>query len=315
MTPALNRPSDTPRWLLTGATGFLGRHVARALDCRGHVTGLTRSPARPDDVKGDLSDPASLRDALRSARPDVVIHMAGATPPASPSDFYRANTLGTLHLLDALQALDRRVRLVLVGSAAELGPVDVESLPVGEDHPAHPVEPYGLSKWLALQAAFQPRPGVDVVAARVFNPIGPGVPESQALGRFAALLARAQGKAASITVGDLTPKRDFVDARDVARGLVDLAEFGTPGRLYHIGTGQSHSVGEGLDALIRLSGLDVEVRIDPDLARRRGVADSRADISRIVAETGWTPTIPWEQSLSDLWDEMLLRLTKPGPLV
>ncbi len=123
------------------------------------------------------------------------------------------------------------------------------------------------------------------------------MPTSQALGRFAAILARADGPI-SLTVGDLSPRRDFIDARDVAEALVSLATGARPG-LYHVGTGESRSIGEGLDALIRLSGRSVQVEIDG--SRPSGATDSRADIRRIRAEVKWSPRIPFERSVADLW--------------
>jgi len=293
----------TPVWLVTGGSGFLGRHVLAAL--RGTETLATgrRCPdGWPPDrfIVGDLEEPESVARAVASARPDVVVHAAGRTPPGGPSLFYRSNTLATLHLLDALKALGRPVRVVLAGSAAELGPVGVESLPVGEDFPCRPADAYGLSKHLAACAGLAARSPLEVVAARVFNPVGPGHPANQAFGRFAAMIL--QNAPGGLVVGDLDARRDFVDVRDVARALVALGERGRAGLAYHVGTGASHRVGDGLAHLIRRSGREVAVRVDPALASSPGPRDSRADVRRIVGHTGWRPEIPWEQSLDDLWD-------------
>jgi GDP-4-dehydro-6-deoxy-D-mannose reductase len=240
--------------------------------------------------------------AIAATAPDFVIHLAGQTPPAEASAYYHANTLATLHLLDALRALGRPVRVVLVGSAAELGPIEREDLPVGEDFPCRPASGYGLSKWLATLAGLAARPPLEVVVARVFNPIGPGLPVSQAFGRFAAELAAAGPEPLRLTVGDLDARRDFVDARDVARALLVLAEQGRVGRLYHVGTGRSLRVGDGLEHLIALCGRQVVLEVSTALAGVRGPADVRADIGRIMTETDWRPEIGWEQSLAVLWD-------------
>jgi GDP-4-dehydro-6-deoxy-D-mannose reductase len=169
-----------------------------------------------------------------------------------------------------------------------------------------------VSKDLASRAGLSSGPPLEVVVARVFNPTGPGSPPSQAFGRFAArLLDPAPGP---LLVGDLDTRRDFVDARDVARALVALAELGTPGRVYHVGTGVSRRVGEGLQRLLLRSGRSLEVRADPALASTSGPGDSRADTRRIVAETGWRPEIPFETSLDDLWDEAASRARALLPL-
>jgi nucleoside-diphosphate-sugar epimerase len=191
---------------------------------------------------------------------------------------------------------------VLVGSAAELGPVPVQSLPVGEDYPCRPRDPYGLSKWLATSAGLAASPPLEVAIARVFNPVGPGLPTSQALGRFAQALATGSGPI-RLTVGDLDARRDFIDVRDVARAVIALVRDGHPGRVYHVGSGRSQRVGDGLDWLISASGREVRVEVDPGRLRSPGPADSRADIRRIAEEVGWSSEISWEASLRDLWKD------------
>jgi nucleoside-diphosphate-sugar epimerase len=297
-----------PVWLVTGGSGFLGRHLLAALVARpagAEVVALgRRAPSGwpPHSfVRADLDDRPGLTRAVAALAPAVVFHMAGRTPPADPVHFFHSNTRAAVHLLDALRALDRPVRVVLAGSAAELGPVPVEDLPAGEDHPCRPADAYGLSKWFAAAFGLRQPPPLEVVAARIFNPIGPGLPPTQALGRFAAELAKAGPDPLRLAVGDLEPRRDFIDARDVADALHALALRGRPGLVYHVGTGRSRRVGDGLERLIRLSGRRVEVVARPD--GRRGPMDSRADVRRIADHTGWTPRISWEQSLADLWDE------------
>ncbi len=297
-----------PVWAVTGGSGFLGRHLLARLgaDSPPGVEVVAIGRTCPPELAGsghreaDLDDPAALLRTLDEVRPEVVFHLAGRTPPGLASDFYRTNTLGTLHLLDALKAIARPVRVVMAGSAAELGPVPPEALPVGEAHPCRPADPYGLSKYLATAAALAARGPLDVVVARVFNPIGPGMPDSQALGRFARRLAAGEGPI-RLAVGDLEARRDFVDARDVAEALLKLAVLAEGGQVYHVGTGRSHRVGEGLDRLIELSGREVTVEADPTFAGGRGPADSRADVRRIAGDTGWVARTPWVESLRDLW--------------
>jgi nucleoside-diphosphate-sugar epimerase len=306
-------------WLVTGGTGFLGRHILRALTATGSADGEVVALGRrcPPGwarrfVHADLEQPEAVARAVRLVRPEVVIHAAGRTPPGTPGEFERVNVRATLHLLDALARAGRPTRVVLVGSAAELGPVDPADLPVNEEHPCQPADAYAWSKRLATLAGLMAPPPVEVMIARVFNPVGPGLPATQALGQFTArLLDPAPGP---LVVGDLDVRRDFVDVRDVARALVALAWSGRPGRVYHVGTGVSHRVGDGLERLIRRSGRSIEVRVDPARAAARGARDSRADNRRIVADTDWRPAIGWEQSLDDLWDEAAARPRVALPL-
>jgi nucleoside-diphosphate-sugar epimerase len=300
-------------WLITGATGFVGSHVVRALldgveeslnfENKLIVLGRHCPEGWPADafVAADLNDANHLSAAIEGINPDFVIHTAGQTPPATDEELYRANFWATIHLLGALRSLRRQVRTVLSGSAAELGPVEPGALPVNESHACSPTDAYGRSKLLATLGGLSERAPLEVVIARVFNPIGPGAPASTALGRFAELLLDPTGDPLELVVGELDTRRDFIDVRDVARAMVGLAVHGRRQTVYHVGTGASHRVGDGLDRLIQLSARTVRVRVDTGLERRRGPIDSRADINRIVADTGWHPVISWDQSLADLW--------------
>ncbi len=314
--------SDSPPvWLVTGGTGFLGRHVLAALrDTRAgsiQVVALGRRLPdgwSPDAFRAvDLKDREGLTRAIAGLSPSVVIHAAGQTPPALPVAFYKGNMQITANLLDALRATGRPARVVLAGSAAELGPVPVAQLPVGEEAPCRPQDHYGLSKWFAFRYGMLQLPPLEVIAARVFNPVGPGLPPSQAFGRFATILAEAGRDPVHLTVGDLDTRRDFIDVRDVADAFLALARHGTPRSVYHVGTGDSHPIGEGLERLIALSGRAVTVEVAALPGHRRGPADSRAEIRRIVADTGWRPRIGFEQSLADLWDEARHRASCSGP--
>ena len=108
-----------------------------------------------------------------------------------------------------------------------------------------------------------------------------------------------------MSVGDLSAKRDFLDIRDAAEALIALAEQGRGRLIYHVGTGVSRSIGDGLHELIRLSGREVRLEESID---RRGPIDSRADIQKITNETDWSPRVLWETSLADLWTEARQRL-------
>ena len=302
-------------WLITGGTGFLGRHVLGALEEELERTGRSsdaiivlgrhRPPGWPEHafVKADLDEPDRLRETIRSIEPDHVVHTAGRTPPAPDEELYRANFWATIRLLNALRTLNRRVRVTLAGSAAELGQVPPSDLPVDESYPCSPIEAYGRSKWLATIAGMAEKPPLEVVIARVFNPVGPGLPPTQAFGEFAAGLLAPSADPLPLFVGNLDARRDFVDVRDAARALIAVAKEGRAGSVYHVGSGQSRPVGEGLDRLIGLSERTVKVIIDPRRHARKGPSDSRADISRITTHTPWRPSISFDQSLADLWQE------------
>ncbi len=313
----LNRENAMAVWLITGASGFLGRHLINILqqEDRSGLQIVQCGRNRPhacsaQDFRAvDLTQSVSIRNLLQEVHPDVVIHLAGKTPPGSPEEFFAGNTVPISLLLDILHEQGRPVRVVQAGSAAELGMVPVEELPVSEDYPCQPVNAYGMSKWLGTLAGIIARSPIEVMSARVFNPVGPGIAETQALGSFARRLVSPA--TTRMDVQDLDVRRDFVDVRDVARALIALADHGQAKTVYHVGTGDSHTIREGLEYMIARCGRKVEVKVSDDLAFRPKLVDSRADISRIIKDTGWRPEIPWEQSLSDLWEAELARHRLP----
>ena len=309
-------------WMITGATGFLGRHVLEQLPTEFQREGRTgdtvvvlgrRCPKGwPEQlfVRADFNDPTGLRGILNDVAPDHVIHTAGRTPPASDEDFYQGNFWATIRLLNALRSLSRKVRVTLAGSAAELGFTPSSALPVSESYPCAPTDAYGRSKHLATVAGLAERSPLEVSVARVFNPIGPGQPPTQAFQEFAAQLMAVTADPLPLFVGNLEARRDFIDVRDVARALIGLSLHGQASLVYHVGTGESRSVAEGLDRLVQLSRRSVKVCVDPHRHARKGPLDSRADIRRITCHTGWKPAITFEQSLADLWIDLKSRATR-----
>ena len=220
-----------PTWLVTGGSGFLGRHLLATLRRPGGLEVIASGRTRPGGwpasgfAEVDLDDPAAVHRAIASIRPDVVIHAAGRTPPASAEELERGNARMTATLAEALATAGRPVRLVVAGSAAEFGPVGMADLPVRDDHPCRPVDAYGEAKLRATAAAMACGPPVEAVVARVFNATGPGAPPAQAFGRFARMLAEGSGPCI-LDVGDLDARRDFVDVRDVAGGAGRPGEVG-----------------------------------------------------------------------------------------
>ena len=297
-------------WLVTGGSGFIGRHVLDALASRTgdrpEVASIGRSePERPTSVthhRCDLDDPSTVRRFAATIRPDVVLHLAARTPPADPRAMFRTNTGATATLLDALEALGRPCRFVHAGSIAEHGPIPSESLPAGASTPCRPADSYALSKWCASNLTRFQRRWVEGIVARIANPIGPGMSRRQAFGRFAAALASGRGPL-RLGVGDLSARRDFVDVRDVAEALIGLGERGVPASIYHVGTGRSRTVAEGLETLALLSGRELDLHVDDSCLGRALPRDSRVDLGPILPDTGWMPRISFESSLRDLWDE------------
>jgi nucleoside-diphosphate-sugar epimerase len=177
------------------------------------------------------------------------------------------------------------------------------ALPVTEDCPLQPLSAYGASKAAAEVVAAQwARAGLDVVRVRPFNHTGPGQRADFVCPNFARqLVAIASAhQPPRLTVGDLTPVRDFSDVRDVVDAYVAVADHGRSGAVYNVCSGVGRSIRSVLDALIAVVGVPVEVVVDATRLRAAEVPVLVGSAAALHAATGWTPRIAWQQTLADL---------------
>jgi nucleoside-diphosphate-sugar epimerase len=299
------------RVLLLGASGFLGSQIAAALRADERVGDLLcagRTPAGPDWIRHDLvrDPPGALTEVLRETRPAVVVNAAGRLS-GSTEECVQANVVATARLLDAVGEAVPGGRLVVLGSAAEYGVVP-RGRAVAEDAPTRPVGTYGVTRLASTQlvqlAAEQGR--VDAVALRVFNPVGPGVPTENVVGRAAEAMAMALARGDDhIVLGPLDAYRDFVDVRDVATAVAaaGLADRPVPPVL-NVGSGRAVTVRRAVEVLAEVAGFSGRIRQTAAApARSRGVDWIAADLSRIRQALRWSPRHPLEETLRAVWQQ------------
>lgn len=268
----------TARVLVTGASGFLGRHVLADLAVRGfEAMALGRSLPIGLALKqffpiADVGDASTIRQAVTQARPDVILHLAGSPDAGGIEELYRINVLFGWHLLAAARTIEPYPTVLFAGSAAEYGPVAAAALPVSEDFPCRPNTPYGITKLAqTFHGLTASQAGMPVVIARLFNPIGAGMPKHLALGSFAEQIIRMGPPGGCLLTGDLDVERDFIAASDAAGVLVELA-FSTRahGQVVNVCSGQPTQLRRLTERLIAVSGAPVQLRTD---TTRRGVSD------------------------------------------
>lgn len=291
--------------LVTGGGGFVGQHLVRHLEaCGDEVTATDRSTGGCD-----ILDAPALLDTFRRVQPEVVYHLAGASDVGgswqTPQATFRANAEGTLNVLWAAREAGCE-RVLTVGSADVYGKVTADDLPITEDLPLRPVSPYAASKCAADHVALQAYLGYDqtVIRARPFNHLGPGQTDRFVAPALAGRVARNELKGDEVVmVGNLSPKRDFTDVRDVVRAYRLMVEHGKAGAVYNVCSGTAIAVQELAEQFISMAKIPMRLEADPDLQRPVDIPVLLGDSSRLRADTGWQPEIPLEQTLQDLLDD------------
>ena len=286
---------------MTGAGGFAGSHLVDLL--RG--TGVRVIGWRRQDV--DLIDGPAVARAVADLRPATVFHCAGSAHVgqswSDTRETLATNVLGTHHLLDGLRKAGVSARVLLPGSSY----VYKQSAgALREDDPIGPASPYALGK-LAQEMLGKrsiAEDGQQVFLTRSFNHIGPRQDPSFAASAFARQIALIErgGTAPVLDVGNLEAMRDLTDVRDTVRAYRDILERGRAGIVYNVCSGTAHKIRDVLDGLVTLSRVPVEVRVDPARYRPSDTPLLLGNPGRLHADTGWQPSIPLTQTLSDLLD-------------
>ena len=316
--------------LITGITGMIGKHLARALQEKGYeVAGLSRATSASRYIieksfykhyQGDIVDSKFLRKVWKDWQPDLVYHLAaqaynGESWTAEDTT-YLLNIQGSRNVFETCLEYSPKARIIPACSSAEYGFVPENMIPICEDlTPLKPITPYGVSKAAMEMMArqFHLNFGLDVVLPRLFIHVGPDHPPVTALQNFAKQLASIKLglQEPVMRVGNLSSSRDFVDVRDGAHALVVLAEKGVSGETYNQCTGKDWTMQESLDMLGKISGLEVKVVTDPVLFRP---SDEKVLLGNPekINKLGWKAEIPFDQTLRDIYQNWLERLSKKG---
>ncbi len=296
--------------LVTGAQGFVGRHLSEHLSANGdEVVGVDRHEGGVD-----ITDGAAVHGLLDKVKPDVVYHLAGWADVGgswrAPVEAFRVNAEGTLNILNA--AIDVGVDRVLAVSSADVyGKVSTRDLPITEESPLRPVSPYAASKvaadYLGLQAWLGR--GLPVLRVRAFNHLGPGQTDKFVAPALASRIARNEQQGGDVlTIGNLSARRDFTDVRDVVRAYRLLVVSGEPGEVYNVCSGVDLAVQDLADQLLALARRPMRFEPDPQLLRPVDIPVLRGDHSRLTKATGWEPEIPIERTLADLLEDWRSRV-------
>lgn len=304
--------------LVTGAEGFIGSHMVHFLHARGwKVIGsyLTEGPASFPKLPNlcltqcDLRNGQRVTQVVTQYQPTHIFHFGAQSLPtvswADPVTTFEANIMGSLHLFEAVRYLQRPPVIVSACSSAEYGHVAASAMPVTEDHALRPLHPYGISKvcldLLAREYFLDYK--IPAVNIRLFNTTGPGK-TNDAPSDFVRQLVRIKKGLQSpiIEVGNLKPRRAFLDVHDTVRGFYLAAMKGKRGEAYNLCASRTYHIHELLHTAIRLSGVKAEIRPVARLMRPSDEKIIFGSTQKIRKDTGWKPLNSIEETLKSMLD-------------
>jgi GDP-4-dehydro-6-deoxy-D-mannose reductase len=308
------------RVLITGATGFVGSHMADLLVYKGdvnlfatkrwHHTVFQNVIAIKDKITWidcDLTDAIATREMIKQVQPDEIYHFAAESfvSPSwlHPEHYMRANYLGTLNLLDSIHQQGLKTRILIPGSGEEYGEVLESELPITAKTQLKPVNPYAVSKIAQdlIGYVYFKSYGVNVIRVRAFNHEGPRRPNVFGISWYAYQAAKIEAGLQEhiMRVGNIDDKRNFTHVIDMVTAYFRAMEFCIPGEINLIGTQDVHTFREALESLISKAAVGTTYVQVPEFTRPTQVPFLIADTAPFVKLTGWQPQYNFNDILDD----------------
>ncbi|MFX3658594.1 MAG: GDP-mannose 4,6-dehydratase [Ectobacillus sp.] len=298
---------------VTGANGFVGKHLVAELSQRGHEVFAGIRPGAwtvPSPVKAchyDILNRKALYELLKKIKPDGIIHLASQSKVAEswkdPAATFSVNAIGTIHLIQAAAQSVPQAKIITAGSSEEYGLAGKSVQPLTEEDACYPQNPYAASKLAMGQVALQlaRKHDLNLIHVRAFNHFGPGQREGFVISDFASQIARIENKGAPafIRVGDLRIARDFTDVRDVVRAYSLLLEKEVNPGVYNICSGAARTLHDILEDLLRMADVLIQIQIDKERFRPAEVLTFLGSPRKINEAIQWKPEIPFHKSLLD----------------
>jgi GDP-4-dehydro-6-deoxy-D-mannose reductase len=318
--------------LITGISGFVGGHFVHYLTTHHNnleIHGISRSKPAWDFVnipprllnvhhfhKADLNDIPRIKLLIEEIQPDYILHLAAQSSVAeswkTPVFSFLNNTNIFLNIIDTVRLNDNAARVLSIGSSEQYGIVPENDLPITEERPQCPENPYAVARVAQehLARIYAKGYDLDICCTRSFNHCGPGQTDRfvvSAIVKQFVKIARGIQKPV-INIGNGAIVRDFVDVHDVVDAYNLLLTKGKKGEVYNICSGQGRAIKDIITMLSEM--LHIRVEVHQEQSQIRPIDNPRiiGSYKKIQRDLGWGPTIPFEQSLMSIykyWDQRL----------
>ena len=318
--------------LITGISGFVGGHFVQHLTSHHNnleIHGISRSKPAWDFVNtppelhnshhfhlADLNDIPKIKSLIEEIQPDYILHLAAQSSVAeswkTPVSSFMNNTNIFLNIIDTVRLIDNGARVLSVGSSEQYGIVSERDLPLTEDHPQCPANPYAVARVAQEQLAgiYATGYGLDICCTRSFNHCGPGQTDrfviSAIVKQFVKIAHGLQDPVLQIGNGAIV--RDFVDVHDVVEAYRLLLTKGERGEIYNICSGTGRAIRDIITLLSDMYHIDVQVHQEQSQIRPIDNPRIVGSFQKIHQDLGWKPTIPFEESLRSMYDYWDARL-------
>ncbi len=308
--------------LITGFTGFVSQHfltLLNEIEPGSIVLGIdknepdfnfsTFSELNISFENIDLLNKEATEKILTDFNPDYILHLASVSSVAqswqAPLESFVNNTTIFLNLVELVRISNNNCRILSVGSSEEFGDVAENDLPLTEEHPLKPLSSYAVARVSQemLSKIYADGFALDIIMTRSFNHIGPGQKDIFVISSFAKQLVQLSKNIeskATLTTGNLSVIRDFLDVRDVVKAYYLLLKKGRSGEVYNICSGNGILLSDIISKMSEILNLSIETKINPDLIRPNENKKIIGSYQKIKNELGWQPEIPLNKSLEDI---------------
>lgn len=301
--------------LVIGAAGFVGPYLCKNLvdnDFDVLATKLENENSKGEFKFANLNilKKEEIDALLKEFAPDVIFHLAAQSSVKlsweRPQLTFSINVIGAINLLESVKEFASKAKVILIGSGEEYGQIDQSKLPVKEDTKIEANNFYAVSKATqnSIGRIYAKAYGLNVVSVRAFNHIGVGQLDTFVIPSFCKQVVEIEktNKPGVIKVGNLSSRRDFTDVRDIVNAYRLLALKGKSEETYNVGSGHSYKIEDLLNIILSLTNASVKVEIDPARFRPVDTPEVRADISKLVNDTGYKVEHDLKDTIKEIMD-------------